>query len=79
MYNFPMARCRVSFTDSAKTEHAVEAEAESLYEALPIFGTTRYSAKPPGLGTGFTAAGLGNPTQHKIRPQQVTKGGADDA
>ena len=31
-----MARCRVSFTDSDKTEHAVEVEAESLYEAVAL-------------------------------------------
>ena len=31
-----MARCRVSFTDSEKTEHAVEVEAESLYEAVAL-------------------------------------------
>jgi len=29
-------RCRVSFTDSEATEHAVEVEAESLYDAAGL-------------------------------------------
>jgi hypothetical protein len=29
-------RCKVSFTDSEGTEHAVEVEAESLYDAVGL-------------------------------------------
>jgi hypothetical protein len=32
----PIMRCRVSFVDSEGTEHAVEVEAESLYDAVGL-------------------------------------------
>jgi len=81
-----MARCRVSFTDSDKTEHAVEVEAESLYEAVALavadFREDPLITSAPAAMTEFTVAVLRNPTEHKIRLQQVitwsapsTKGG----
>src|ERR1700733_6781048 len=72
-----MARCRVSFTDSDKTEHAVEVEAESLYEAVALavadFREDPLLRDGPGPMTEFTVAVLRNPTEHKIRLQQVLK------
>jgi hypothetical protein len=72
-----MARCRVSFTDSDKTEHAAEVEAESLYEAVAQavadFREDPLLRDPPGAMTEFTVAVLRNPTEHKIRLQQVVK------
>jgi hypothetical protein len=72
-----MARCRVSFTDSDKIEHAVEVEAESLYEAVALavadFREDPLLKDGPGSMTEFTIAVLRNPTEHKIRLQQVLK------
>ena len=72
-----MARCRVSFTDSEKTEHAVEVEAESLYEAVALavadFREDPLLTTYPSPMTEFTVAVLRNPTEHKIRLQQVMK------
>ena len=56
-----MARCHVSFTDSDKTEHAVEVEAESLYEAVAQ-AVADFREDPllkdaiPGAMTEFTVA-----------------------
>lgn len=72
-----MARCRVSFTDHEKTEHAVEVEADSLYEAVALavadFREDPLLRDSPGAMTEFTVAVLRNPTEHKIRLQQVVK------
>lgn len=72
-----MARCRVSFADSDKTEHAVEVEAESLYEAVALavadFRDDPLLKDAPGAMTEFTVAVLRNPTEHKIKLQQVMK------
>jgi hypothetical protein len=72
-----MARCRVSFTDSYKTEHAVEVEAESLYEAVALavadFREDPLLPSYPSAMTEFTVAVLRNPTEHRIRLSQVTK------
>jgi hypothetical protein len=38
-------RCKVSFTDSAGTEHAVEVEAESLYDAVGL-AIARFQGAP---------------------------------
>ncbi len=76
-YNSGVARCRVSFTDSDKTEHAVEVEAESLYEAVALavadFRDDPLLRDRPTSGTEFTVAVLRNPTEHKIKLQQVAK------
>jgi len=72
-----VARCGVSFTDQEKTEHAVEVEAESLYEAVALavadFRDDPLLKELPGVMTEFTVAVLRNPTEHKIRLQQVVK------
>ena len=72
-YPHLMARCRVSFTDSDKTVHA----AESLYEAVALaIADSREDhllRDGPGPMTEFTVAVLRNPTEQKIRLNQVTK------
>jgi hypothetical protein len=78
-----MARCRVSVTDSEKLEHAVEVEAESLYEAVPLavadFREDPLSKDAPGAMTEFTVAVLRNPTEQQDSPQSGGKmGGAFD-
>ncbi|WP_321470518.1 hypothetical protein [uncultured Paludibaculum sp.] len=81
-----MARCRVSFTDSEKTVRAVEVEADSLYEAVALTVADFRKDPPikfaPAAMTEFTVTVLRNPTEHRIRLQQVitwsepsTKGG----
>ena len=72
-----MARCRVSFADSDKTEHAVEVDAESLYEAVAL-AVADFREDPllptyPSAMTELTVAVLRNPTEHRIRLSQVTK------
>jgi hypothetical protein len=60
-----MARCRVSFTDSDKTEHAAELEAESLYEAVALaiadFREDPLLRDGSGPMTEFTVAVLRTP------------------
>ena len=71
------SRCRVSFTDSEGILHGVEVDAESLYEAVAIavanFREDDVSPSTPGPMTEFTVAVYRNPTEHKIRLQQVLK------
>ena len=73
-----MARCRVSFTDAEKLEHSAEVEAESLYEEAVALAVADFREDPllrdrPGDQTEFTVAVLRNPTEHKIKLQQVAK------
>jgi len=72
-----MARCRVSFTDSDKTDHAAEVDAESLYEAVALavadFREDPLLKESPGALTEFTVAVLRNPTEHRIKLHQVVK------
>jgi len=77
-----MARCRVSFIDSGKTEHAVEVDAKSLYEAVAL-AVADLREDPlltdgPGAKTEFTVAVLRNPTEHKIKLQQIQAWAADN-
>ena len=72
-----MARCRVSFTDSDNTEHAAVVEAESLYEAVALavadFREDPLLPSHPSAMTEFIVAVLRNPTEHRIRLNQVSK------
>jgi hypothetical protein len=67
----------VSFTDSEGLEHSAEVEAESLYEAVALavadFRDDPLLRDRPGDATEFTVAVLRNPTEHKIKLQQVSK------
>jgi hypothetical protein len=67
----------VSFTDQEKTEHAVEVEADSLYEAVAQavadFREDPLLRDRPEAMTEFTVAVLRNPTEHKIRLNQVAR------
>lgn len=71
------SRCRVSFTDSEGVVHAADVDAESLYEAVAIAVASLrdddVSPASPGPMTEFTVAVYKNPTEHKIRLQQVLK------
>src|SRR5215471_21575541 len=73
----PSSRCRVSFTDSEGILHGVEVDAESLYEAIAMavanFREDDVSPSTPGPMTESTVAVYRNPTEHKIRLQQVLK------
>jgi hypothetical protein len=72
-----MAFCRVSFCDSEKTEHAVEVDADSLYEAVAQavadFRQDPLLKDGPGAMTEFTVAVMRKPTEHRIRLNQVEK------
>ena len=71
-----MARCRVSFTDCDKTEHAVEVEAESLYEAVALavseFRKGEMITELPSPTTEFCVMVLRKPIEHRIRLDRVT-------
>ena len=71
------SRCRVSFTDSEGVLHAVDVDAESLYEAVAVAVASLreddVSPSSPGPMTEFTVTVYKNPTEHKIRLQQVLK------
>lgn len=71
------SRCRVSFTDSEGIHHGVDVDAESLYEAVAIavanFREDDLSPSSPGPMTEFTVSVYRNPTEHKLRLQQVLK------
>ena len=72
-----MARCRVSFTDSEGILHAVEADADSLYEAV-AHAVAEFRASGPikataGPTTEFTVTVYRKPVEHRIRLTQVER------
>ena len=71
-----MARCRVSFTDPDGIPHAVEVQADSLFEAVAI-AVAEFRAdsmtEVPGPMTEFTVAIHRPVVEHKIRLGQVIK------
>jgi len=73
----PASRCRVSFTDSEGVLHGVDVDAQSLYEAIALavacLREDDVSPVTPAPMTEFTVAVYKNPTEHKIRLQQVLK------
>lgn len=75
-YNSEMARCRVSFTDQNGIPHAVEVQADSLYEAVAMavaeFRTDPLSAVP-GAMTEFTVTIPRPAIEHRVRLSQVAK------
>jgi hypothetical protein len=72
-----ISRCRVSYLDQEGLDHAVEVEAESLYEAVAMavaeFRQGEIIIDTPGPMTEFCVTVLRKPIEHKIRLQQVTK------
>lgn len=72
-----MARCRVSYTDADDLTHAIDVEAESLYEAVALavaeFREDHMNHSTPGAMTEFIVSVYRNPTEHRIRLNQVTR------
>jgi hypothetical protein len=72
-----VARCCVSFTDQDGILHAVEVDAESLYEAVAHAVAEFRAAGPikaaPGSMTEFTVTVYRKPVEHRIRLTQVEK------
>jgi hypothetical protein len=72
-----VARCRVSFTDPEGILHAVEVDADSLYEAVAHAVAEFRAAGPikaaPGPMTEFTVTVYRKPVEHRIRLTQVEK------
>jgi hypothetical protein len=71
-----MARCRVSFTDSDGIAHAVEVQADSLFEAVALAVAEFRADTMTGVSgsmTEFTVAIHRPAVEHKIRLGQVTK------
>jgi hypothetical protein len=69
------SRCRVSYADRHGLLHAIDVEAESLFEAVAIAVASfrEDEVSPPEIDgmTEFTVAVYRNPTEHKIRLGQV--------
>jgi hypothetical protein len=73
----PLARCRVAFTDIDGISHAVEIQAESLYEAVALavaeFRQGEIIAETPGPKTEFIVTVHRKPIEHRINLSQVAK------
>lgn len=81
-----ISRCRVSYTDRGGVSHAVDVDAESLYEAVALavseFRQDELTSDEPGAMTEFSVHVLRRPIEHKITLKRVqewahpsTKGG----
>ncbi len=80
------SRCRVSYLDQEGLDHAVEVEAESLYEAVAMavaeFRQGEIITETPGPMTEFCVTVIRKPIEHRLRFKKVqewaeptTKGG----
>src|ERR1700690_1664233 len=71
-----ISRCRVSYLDQEGLDHAVEVEAESLYEAVAMavaeFRQGEIITETPGPMTEFCVTVLRKPIEHRIRLDRVT-------
>jgi hypothetical protein len=71
-----MARCHVSFTDPEGIPHAVDVQADSLYEAVAL-AVAEFRSDPmtdaPGPMTEFIVAIHRPAVEHRIRLGQVAK------
>src|ERR1700691_6605624 len=72
-----ISRCRVSYLDQEGLDHAVEVDAESLYEAVAMavaeFRQGEIITDAPGPMTEFCVTVIRKPIEHRIRLSQVTK------
>lgn len=72
-----MGACRVSYVDVEGVNHAVEVEAESLYEAVALavseFRRGEITTELPSPTTEFCVMVLRKPIEHRIRLDRVTK------
>jgi hypothetical protein len=72
-----ISRCRVSYLDQEGLDHAVEVEAESLYEAVAVavaeFRQGEIMTDAPGPMTEFCVTVVRKPIEHRIRLNQVSK------
>ena len=70
-----ISHCRVSYEDSDHVEHAIEVEAESLYEAVALavaeFRQDEVNPSEPGIMAEFTVLVRRKPIEHKIRLKHV--------
>jgi len=71
-----ISRCRVSFTDAEGIPHAVEVQADSLYEAVALavaeFRADELTALP-GRMTEFIVSIQRPAIEHRIRLSQVAR------
>ena len=70
-----VSHCRVRYLDAEGIEHAVEVDADSLYEAVALavseFREQDLDYEEPKIMTEFTVCVFRKPTEHRIRLQQV--------
>jgi hypothetical protein len=70
-----LSRCRVSYIDNEGVGHAVDVQAESLYEAVALaaseFGADALNTSKPGPATEFTVTVFRTPTEHRVCLKQV--------
>lgn len=71
------SRCRVSYTDPEGIIHAIDVDAESLYEAVAIavaeFREDALNQSMTGPMTEFSVSVYRKPTERSIRLTQVKK------
>lgn len=72
-----VSRCRVSFTDMDGLHHAVEVEAETLYEAVALavveFRNEELIDTAPKIMTEFTVSVSRKPIEHRLCFNQLLK------
>jgi hypothetical protein len=77
MLPMPVARCRVSFTESDGIVHAVEVQAESPYEAVALavseFRQGEIITETPGPKTEFIVTAHRKPIEYRINFNQVAR------
>ena len=71
------SRCRVSYNDTEGIVHAVEVDADSLYEAVALavaeFRDDQIITDTPAPMTEFCVTVLRKPIEHRIRLNQVKR------
>ncbi len=74
-YSMGLSRCRVSFQNLDGIEHAVEVEAESLYEAVALavaeFRDSELDDLKPNFMSEFLVTVYRKPTEHRLRLRDV--------
>ena len=75
--NMSVSQCRVSFNDLDGVTHAVEVDAESLYEAVALavgaFRQDEIATDQPGPMTEFSVVVVRKAVEHKIRFGRVQR------
>jgi hypothetical protein len=71
-----LSRCRVSYVDASGLEHAIEVQADSVYEAAALavreFRRDEFITEPPTTMTELCVEVFSRPKEHRLRLKQLT-------